>query len=243
MPITATSSICCAIARRAIINRQARAGEPGLRAISLTTTARFIARGTEIFDGPSGSAKSDNPYLARPHNLSNVCAALTVAKMLGLDPRAALDAVREFRALPHRQQEIGEIERRAVRRRQHLDGARVDARGARCLCGARHNRASSAAMIAASTTASWSPSSPAVQPAPSSVSAPAASAFMPALRASATGSETALVPSMAAAVAMARRVTSKSGVVLLSPAAPSYGGLPTTLPSAAATSQRKPALG
>jgi UDP-N-acetylmuramoylalanine-D-glutamate ligase len=43
------------------------------------------------------------------------------------------------------------------------------------------------------------------------------------LRASTAGSETALAPSIGAAVAIARRVTSKGGVVLLSPAAPSYG--------------------
>ena len=50
-----------------------------------------------------------NPYLARPHNRSNLCAALAVAKSLDLDPAAALEAASGFRGLPHRQQELGEI--------------------------------------------------------------------------------------------------------------------------------------
>ena len=66
-------------------------------------------RGTEIFDGAIEIGRVRNPYLARPHNLSNLCAALSVAKSLGLDPAAALDAASGFHALPHRQQELGEI--------------------------------------------------------------------------------------------------------------------------------------
>jgi UDP-N-acetylmuramoylalanine--D-glutamate ligase len=65
--------------------------------------------GTETFDGAMEIGRVRNPYLARPHNLSNLCAALSVAKSLGLDPAAALEAARGFHALPHRQQELGEI--------------------------------------------------------------------------------------------------------------------------------------
>jgi UDP-N-acetylmuramoylalanine--D-glutamate ligase len=50
-----------------------------------------------------------NHYLARPHNRSNLCAALAVAKSLDLDPAAALEAASGYRGLPHRQQELGEI--------------------------------------------------------------------------------------------------------------------------------------
>jgi UDP-N-acetylmuramoylalanine--D-glutamate ligase len=39
-----------------------------------------------------------------------LCAALTVAKRLGLDLGAALAAAEDFLGLPHRQQEIGEID-------------------------------------------------------------------------------------------------------------------------------------
>jgi UDP-N-acetylmuramoylalanine--D-glutamate ligase len=65
--------------------------------------------GTEILDGATAIGQVRNPYLARPHNRSNLCAALAVAKSLDLDPAAALEAASGFRGLPHRQQELGEI--------------------------------------------------------------------------------------------------------------------------------------
>ncbi len=65
--------------------------------------------GTEILDGATLIGRVRNPYLARPQNRSNLCAALTVAKSLDLDPAAALEAAGGFRGLPHRQQELGEI--------------------------------------------------------------------------------------------------------------------------------------
>ena len=65
--------------------------------------------GIELLDGPTVIGQVLDPYLARPHNRSNLCAALTVAKLLELDPRGALAAVGGFRGLPHRQQELGEI--------------------------------------------------------------------------------------------------------------------------------------
>jgi UDP-N-acetylmuramoylalanine--D-glutamate ligase len=66
-------------------------------------------RDTEIFDGSERIGPVRNPYLARPHNRSNLCAALAAAKSLDIDTAAALDASREFGGLPHRQQELGEI--------------------------------------------------------------------------------------------------------------------------------------
>jgi UDP-N-acetylmuramoylalanine--D-glutamate ligase len=62
----------------------------------------------EIFDGRDWIESVRNPYLVRAHNRSNLCAALAVAKILHLDLTAALDATRDFRGLPHRQQELGE---------------------------------------------------------------------------------------------------------------------------------------
>jgi UDP-N-acetylmuramoylalanine--D-glutamate ligase len=50
-----------------------------------------------------------NAYLARPHNLSNLSGALAVAGTLGIDQAAALRAAEDFQPLPHRQQEIGNI--------------------------------------------------------------------------------------------------------------------------------------
>jgi UDP-N-acetylmuramoyl-L-alanine---L-glutamate ligase len=66
------------------------------------------SRGADIFDGRDRIGEVGNRYLARAHNTSNLCAALTVAKVLDIGPAAALDAARDFQALPHRQQELGE---------------------------------------------------------------------------------------------------------------------------------------
>jgi UDP-N-acetylmuramoyl-L-alanine---L-glutamate ligase len=49
-----------------------------------------------------------NTYLDRAHNRSNLCAALAVAKILDIDLATALDATDDFQGLPHRQQELGE---------------------------------------------------------------------------------------------------------------------------------------
>ena len=62
----------------------------------------------EIFDGDEPIGPVRNGYIARTHNKSNLCAALTAAKLLDADLPAALDAIRDFPGLPHRQQELGE---------------------------------------------------------------------------------------------------------------------------------------
>jgi UDP-N-acetylmuramoylalanine--D-glutamate ligase len=64
--------------------------------------------GGEILDGPKWVGPVRNAYLARQHNKSNLCAALAVGKALEIDLMAALDATRDFPGLPHRQQELGE---------------------------------------------------------------------------------------------------------------------------------------
>ena len=65
--------------------------------------------GAEVLDGATVIGQVRNRYLARPQNRSNLCAALAVAKSLDLDPAAALEAAGGFRGLPHRQQELGEV--------------------------------------------------------------------------------------------------------------------------------------
>ena len=60
-----------------------------------------------IFDGRHRIGVVRNAYLARAHNRSNLCAALAVAKLLDIDLAAALEATGDFRGLPHRQQELG----------------------------------------------------------------------------------------------------------------------------------------
>ena len=67
------------------------------------------SRGSEIYDGLQRIGSVRNAYLARAHNTSNLCAALAVLKTLGIAAKPALRATRDFQGLPHRQQELGEI--------------------------------------------------------------------------------------------------------------------------------------
>jgi UDP-N-acetylmuramoyl-L-alanine---L-glutamate ligase len=83
-------------ARHAIVNADARAAVTDLPNVTL-------------FD-PRADLTTANRYLARPHNLSNLSAALAVARHVGIDPVQALRAAEDFRPLPHRQQEIGEVD-------------------------------------------------------------------------------------------------------------------------------------
>jgi UDP-N-acetylmuramoyl-L-alanine---L-glutamate ligase len=93
--------------RCAIVNRDARpAAALGDRFFN--DANGFHSGGLDIFNGPDRVGAVRNRYLARPHNISNVCAALSVAKVLDIDPAAALAASCDFQALPHRQQELGE---------------------------------------------------------------------------------------------------------------------------------------
>jgi UDP-N-acetylmuramoyl-L-alanine---L-glutamate ligase len=68
------------------------------------------SRGVEIFDREALIGPVRNNYLSRSQNKSNLCAALAVAKMLDVELTAALDATDDFPGLPHRQQELGESE-------------------------------------------------------------------------------------------------------------------------------------
>jgi len=97
-----------------IVNRAANdavvpiiAGSPG-RKYLFNEESGIHSEGIEIFDGRDWVGSVRNSYLVRAHNRSNLCAALAVAKILHLDLAAALDAARDFCGLPHRQQELGE---------------------------------------------------------------------------------------------------------------------------------------
>ncbi len=124
--------------RCAVVNRESTPAARYARCF-FNDPGTLHSRGTAIFDGCERIGDVENPYLARPHNLSNVCAALTVAKVVGFDPRSALAAIREFRALPHRQQEIGEIAGVLYVDDSISTAPEIDARGARSLCRTRHN--------------------------------------------------------------------------------------------------------
>ncbi|MDD9899652.1 MAG: UDP-N-acetylmuramoyl-L-alanine--D-glutamate ligase [Alphaproteobacteria bacterium] len=67
----------------------------------------FHSREGRIYNGAEILPDLQNAYLCRAHNLVNVCTVLTVATALGLEPHAALETMRDFQGLPHRQQELG----------------------------------------------------------------------------------------------------------------------------------------
>ena len=102
-------------ARRAIVNHQAAFALGNFAQTSRRCSSFFNDesgihwRGSEVFHGGECVGEVRHRYLSRPHNMSNLCAAVTVAKMLGIEPGAALDAADDFEGLPHRQQELGEI--------------------------------------------------------------------------------------------------------------------------------------
>jgi UDP-N-acetylmuramoyl-L-alanine---L-glutamate ligase len=102
--------------RRKIINHDAAAAVNRLTDSSSGSIFVFNdesgihSRGTTIFDDGEPLGPVRNAYLARPHNTSNLCAALAAVKSLDMDPAAALDVTSGFRGLPHRQQELGDLE-------------------------------------------------------------------------------------------------------------------------------------
>ncbi len=57
---------------------------------------------------PRSDQQVHNDYLSRPHNRSNLAGAIAVAGLIGIPTAQALNAAASFAPLPHRQQEIGE---------------------------------------------------------------------------------------------------------------------------------------
>ncbi|MFZ3236558.1 MAG: UDP-N-acetylmuramoyl-L-alanine--D-glutamate ligase [Stellaceae bacterium] len=182
----------------------------------------FHVRGGEIFDRRTRIGFVRNRYLARPHNLSNVCAALTVAKVLGLDPATALAATSDFCALPHRQQEIGEIGGvlyvdDSISTAPESTIAALEVYGGHdiTLIVGGYDRGIDYGKLAARLAGSTVRMVICLGVSGERICA--------AVRAAGGRPEAALARSMAEAVALARQATPAGGVVLLSPAAPSYG--------------------
>ena len=207
--------------RYAVVNREF-APAAGLARYFFNDAAAFHSRGTAIFDGGERIGDVKNRYLARPHNLSNVCAALTVAKVLGFDPRAALAAVRDFRALPHRQQEIGEIAGvlyvdDSISTAPELTLAALEVYAGRdiTLIAGGYDRGIDYGKLIAKLAGGAARAVVCL--------GISGERIYTTLRAAPDHPDTTLARSMEAAVAWARQKTPKGGVVLLSPAAPSYG--------------------
>ncbi|HYZ40352.1 MAG TPA: UDP-N-acetylmuramoyl-L-alanine--D-glutamate ligase [Stellaceae bacterium] len=100
----------CRIVNRDTAEVVGRVAADTTAALIFNDEAAIHAEGTHIFQADRLIGEIPNPYLSRPHNKSNLCAALTAAKSLGIDLPSALHAVRDFRGLPHRQQELGEVD-------------------------------------------------------------------------------------------------------------------------------------
>lgn len=181
------------------------------------------ARGCDIFDGAERIGPVCSRYLARPHNLSNICAALAVVKSLGRDPAAALAAIGDFRALPHRQQEIGTRDGilyvdDSISTAPQSAIAALDVYAGRditAILGGYDRGVDYGGLVARLTSSGVR----------AVVCLGASGARIYDLLRAAAGAapQMILAGSMAQAVAAAKRLTPPGGVVLLSPAAPSYG--------------------
>jgi UDP-N-acetylmuramoylalanine--D-glutamate ligase len=194
-------------ARHALINRDAlwAAGEVlDLHDLPYTTFAA----------GPSLCV--NNRYLARPHNLANLAAALAVTQELGIDQSAALRAAEDFPPLPHRQQEIGEIDGvlyvdDSISTTPEATIAALEVyrdRPVTVIVGGHDRGIDYTPLIERFRT----------MPRPGLVLTDASGR-----RIRQELGDGVLVETMNQAVAEARRMTTPGGVILLSPAAPSYG--------------------
>jgi UDP-N-acetylmuramoylalanine--D-glutamate ligase len=194
-------------ARRMLISRDALGvvGET-LDLSSLSYRAFAVVPGLRV----------SNPYLSRPHNLANLAAALAVMQELGIDEPTALRAAEDFAPLPHRQQEIGEIEGvlyvdDSISTTPEATIAALDVyrdRPVTVIVGG-HDRGIDYTSLVQRLRAS---------PRPGLVLMDASGRRIGELLGLGTAVET-----MDDAVGEARRITPTGGVILLSPAAPSYG--------------------
>ncbi|MDR3424679.1 MAG: UDP-N-acetylmuramoyl-L-alanine--D-glutamate ligase [Alphaproteobacteria bacterium] len=100
--------------RIGIINADAKATVKGDgidrdAAVLFNDASGFHVKDGVIYEKNSPLGLPPNAYLSRAHNLMNVCAALAVLRQVGIEPQDALPKMASFRALPHRQQELGVI--------------------------------------------------------------------------------------------------------------------------------------
>jgi UDP-N-acetylmuramoylalanine--D-glutamate ligase len=197
-------------ARQALISRDALTAAGAALDLSSLDHAVFAA---------SAKLHVNNRYLARPHNLSNLAGALAVTRSLGVDPAAGLRVAEDFPPLPHRQQEIGEVGGvlyvdDSISTTPEATIAALDAyrdRAVTVIIGG-HDRGIDYGALVARMRA---------EPRPGIVLIDASGARIRIMLGDVT--RVRVAASMPEAVALARAMTPSGGVVLLSPAAPSYG--------------------
>ncbi len=197
-------------ARHSLINSEA------LAAVGEVLDLDRLSHGTFA---PCPDLHISNRYLARPHNLSNLAGALAVVRSLGADAAAALRAAEDFPPLPHRQQEIGEVDGvlyvdDSISTTPEATIAALEVyrdRAVTVIIGGHDRGIDYLALVSRLQT----------EPRPSVVLVDASGTRIhDQLESSA---RIRLVGSMSEAVAQAREMTPRGGVILLSPAAPSYG--------------------
>jgi UDP-N-acetylmuramoylalanine--D-glutamate ligase len=176
-----------------------------------------------VFEGDRRIGAAGNPYLARPHNLSNLAAALSATRLLGLDVAAGLAAAAAFRPLPHRQQELGERDGMlfvddsiSTTPESALAALAVYADRPVTIILGGHDRGIDYGKLVAALARGAAAAVVCLGESGARIHAALA-------QRGDFGAGLSLVSSMAQAVAAARRMTPPGGVVLLSPAAPSYG--------------------
>ena len=86
--------------------RDALAGLANVHWFNGTDGIRVVGR--QLFQGDQPLPVRLPAGLPGAHNLSNTAAVLTTAGVIGVEPEAAVDAMASFRPLPHRLQSLGE---------------------------------------------------------------------------------------------------------------------------------------
>jgi UDP-N-acetylmuramoyl-L-alanine---L-glutamate ligase len=194
-------------ARRSLIHREALEAVAAVLDLADLNHATFAA---------CSELRVNNHYLARPHNRSNLAGALAVTRSLGVGTADALRAAEDFPALPHRQQEIGEVDGvlyvdDSISTTPEATIAALEVyreRAVTVIIGG-HDRGIDYAVLVARLKA---------EPKPGIVLLDASGRRIRDLLGAGTAADT-----MHEAVTLAREITPRGGVILLSPAAPSYG--------------------
>jgi UDP-N-acetylmuramoylalanine--D-glutamate ligase len=194
-------------ARRALIHRDA------LGVVGEVLDLRGLCH---VAFAPGPESTVNNRYLARPHNMANLAAALAVMQACGIGTAAALRAAEDFPPLPHRQQEIGEIDGvlyvdDSISTTPEATIAALEVyrdRPVTVIVGGHDRGIDYTPLIERLRS----------EPRPGLVLMDASGR-----RIRASLGSGLLADTMDDAVGAARRITARGGVVLLSPAAPSYG--------------------
>ena len=183
----------------------------------------FRAMGRSLFEGDRELAVTLPAGLPGAHNLSNIAAVLTTAQEMGIAPDSALEAVSTFRPLPHRLQLLGE--RAGLR----FVNDSISSTPVATVAALESFAGEAVTLIVGGLDRGldWAPYMEAFKTGrpQAVVGVPDSGArIIATLRGAGVCPPQGLheVPDLAAAVALARRITPGGGVVLLSPGAPSF---------------------